>query len=316
MHDTHAARLWHLSRGKQQRVLVTDQELRRLAQQGRLHPEDLLWRRGFDAWRTAFSIPGLLTPPPLPESDVPPPYHGNAIDSASNFGVKLHKIGILIGVGVTARVHGLLSECVHLAKRCARWIRYSVKVSGRQISTLAKRTSAGSEAILSRAEHPRILACLLAAAVGVGTLDIAMQSSFADSATGFSKNQDRPIESAPTSVSLSSQERPVFPEADIHTLVVYGLSSFQAAISNNSVAAAGPEEQTQSSAQAPIPQELEPVPLPTKKPKKATASANNPRSERAHAATRRVAQLRARISSEPKPMRFGTIGFNYAGPTM
>jgi len=112
MHDTHAARLWHLSRGKQQRVLVTDQELRRLAQQGRLHPEDLLWRRGFDAWRTAFSIPGLLTPPPSPESDVPPPDHGNAIDSASNFGVKLHK---------SARLHGLLSECVHLAKRGARF---------------------------------------------------------------------------------------------------------------------------------------------------------------------------------------------------
>ena len=38
MHDTHAAQMWHLSRGKQQRVLVTDQELRLLAQQGDCTP--------------------------------------------------------------------------------------------------------------------------------------------------------------------------------------------------------------------------------------------------------------------------------------
>ena len=117
MHNTHAAQMWHLARGKQQRVLITDHELRLLAQQRRLHPEDLLWRRGFDGWRTAFSIPGLLTPPPLPETswasvEGEDRLQADATESATTFASKLLEIGTLnarLGTKAISSLRQLLS---------------------------------------------------------------------------------------------------------------------------------------------------------------------------------------------------------------
>ena len=193
---------------------------------------------------------------------------------------------------------------------------------GHKISLLAVRAAAGSETFLSRLEHPRVLACLLAAAVGVGTLDIAMQSSFANSAGAVRKYQDRPLERAAASASVSTIKWgwPLFPEkAGSDTLVEYAFSGFQPATSKDLIEGVERGEPIQSSAAAPVAQETvepETVPMPTRKPKKATASSNNPHSERAHIAPKRLSQARARRISEPKPMRFGTIGFNYAGPAM
>ena len=67
----------------------------------------------------------------------------------------------------------------------------------------------------------------------------------------------------------------------------------------------------QSSTDAPalVPQEtakLETVPLPTRKPKKAIVSSH----ERAYVAPKRLSQAQRRKNGQPKPMRFGTIGFN------
>ena len=183
----------------------------------------------------------------------------------------------------------------------------------------AHRADLGRFGNLSEPSGARILACLLAAAVGVGTLDIAMQASFANSATTLPKYQDRPPERQVTSASLNSPKLgwPIFPEAaGIHTLVDYAFSSVQPTNSYDLVEAVEPEEQTKLSAQEELPTELveaEPVPLPTRKPKKATATSNNSGGERVHVASKRLSQARARKS---KQMKFGTIGFNYAGPAM
>jgi hypothetical protein len=327
MHNTQAAQMWHLGRGKQTRVLISDHELRLLAQQGRLRADDLLWKRGFDGWRTAFSISGLLTPPPLPATslasvnDDKNRLQADVTESAATFTTKLLQIGTLsarLGTKATSWFHDLLA----LINKCLRWIRYCLKIAGRNVSKLAKRASAGSETLLSQVEHPRVLACLLAAAVGVGTLDIVMQSSFANSAVALPKYQDRPPEREATSASLSTLKLgwPIFPEAaGNHTLVDYAFSSFQPTTSKDSIEAVEAAEPTQSSADAPVPQEtaeLETVPLPTRKPKKGTASPNNLGSERAYVAPKRLSQAQRRQNGQPKPMRFGTIGFNYADPGM
>ena len=62
--------VWHLSRGKQRYALISDRELRLLAELGRVHADDLLWRPGFHGWKTARSVPGLLTPPALFRSNL------------------------------------------------------------------------------------------------------------------------------------------------------------------------------------------------------------------------------------------------------
>ena len=54
---------WHLARGGKQHGPITGRQLLLLAEQGKLQPDDLLWKRGFDDWKAASSIPGLLNPP-------------------------------------------------------------------------------------------------------------------------------------------------------------------------------------------------------------------------------------------------------------
>ena len=58
--------IWHLSRGGKQYGPISGQELLRLAEVGKLRPDDLLWKPGFAEWRTVRSIPGFLAPPPVP----------------------------------------------------------------------------------------------------------------------------------------------------------------------------------------------------------------------------------------------------------
>ena len=236
MQNIPAAQMWHLSRGMQQRFVISDQELRLLAQRGRLRADDLVWKRGYDGWRTAFSVPGLLTPPrcrnPISEINQADKIHMHAeeLETPVNFATKLHNVRML-----SASLVATVTGCFSLARKSFRWLRRQTVV-GHKISLLAVRAAAGSETFLSRLEHPRVLACLLAAAVGVGTLDIAMQSSFANSAGAVRKYQDRPLERAAASASVSTIKWgwPLFPEkAGSDTLVEYAFSGFQPATSKD-----------------------------------------------------------------------------------
>jgi hypothetical protein len=65
--------LWHISRDGKQYGPVSDQDLLRLAEQGKLSADDLVWKPGFDTWRTVQSVPGLLTPPQLGAAPLPLP---------------------------------------------------------------------------------------------------------------------------------------------------------------------------------------------------------------------------------------------------
>jgi GYF domain 2 len=314
MHNTHAAQMWHLARGKQPRVIISDHELRLLAQQGRLHAEDLLWRRGFDGWRIAFSIPGLLTPPPLPESSLVSDQADKEIldadvGPAAKLGSRLHQIGTAIGARVGTNATRWLKRLLSLAQNWLKRTRLHLRVYGRKTSGLARRTETRIETVLGRVEHPRVLACLLAIAIAVGALDIAMQSSFAVSAPALPKYQGRP----PPREELSTLKfglPALSDDARSHTLIECAFVNFQPTAP---VVWGPPPERVQSQLDESASQEvakLDAVPLPTRKPLNAIARA----SERIQIKPKRLSQERTRAQAQPKPLAFGTIGFNYSDP--
>ncbi len=66
---------WHLSREGKKHSPISNTELLKLAELGKLRPDDLLWKRGFEEWKAASSIPGLLSPPAAPTLDSPSRSH-------------------------------------------------------------------------------------------------------------------------------------------------------------------------------------------------------------------------------------------------
>ena len=52
--------LWYYARNDQQFGPVSAVELKQLADDGRLAPDDLLWREGMDTWATAINLRGLF----------------------------------------------------------------------------------------------------------------------------------------------------------------------------------------------------------------------------------------------------------------
>jgi len=61
---------WHYSKGDQRLGPVTTEELKAMAGDGRLSPDDMIWKKGMPEWAPASSAKGLFLvddgPPPLP----------------------------------------------------------------------------------------------------------------------------------------------------------------------------------------------------------------------------------------------------------
>ena len=74
-----------MSRGGKKQGPISEADLLRFVAQGRIQPDDLLWRRGFENWKVANSFPGLLGPPSIP--DIRPNLRTQPAASPSN-GVK------------------------------------------------------------------------------------------------------------------------------------------------------------------------------------------------------------------------------------
>ncbi|MBE7464257.1 MAG: DUF4339 domain-containing protein [Planctomycetes bacterium] len=65
---------WFYSIGNEQSGPVTEIELKRLLQTGKVNRNSLVWKEGMAAWTPAGQVPGLVAgPPPLPSA--PPPLH-------------------------------------------------------------------------------------------------------------------------------------------------------------------------------------------------------------------------------------------------
>lgn len=62
MDDLGNSEHWYIVRDGQQHGPVSHNEILTLAEQGHLRPSDDVWRPGYDTWRSARSVPGLLPP--------------------------------------------------------------------------------------------------------------------------------------------------------------------------------------------------------------------------------------------------------------
>jgi len=75
--DTERNPQWHLLRGGKQYGPFSPRELLEMAKVGNLLADDLLWKPGYEAWKAASAIPGLLNPP------APPPRPVSAVTASS-----------------------------------------------------------------------------------------------------------------------------------------------------------------------------------------------------------------------------------------
>ena len=57
------ADLWYSGDGEQRHGPVSQEELKRLASSGGLHPDDLVWNRGMAEWIPAAEVEGIFSPP-------------------------------------------------------------------------------------------------------------------------------------------------------------------------------------------------------------------------------------------------------------
>ena len=64
---------WYVARTGEQAGPFTDEQLRAYATNGDLKPDDQVWRPGFESWRRASDVPGLLRPPIVPLGPPSPP---------------------------------------------------------------------------------------------------------------------------------------------------------------------------------------------------------------------------------------------------
>lgn len=277
----HARPVWHFMRGQKMYSRISDRELLLLAELGHLRPGDLVWRPGLGGWRSAQSVSGTLTPPPLPPAQSQP---------------DAKRITSLLS---TARKHVIRwqDKLTLIAKDHAG----SIKVHLWRIYPLRTKLDLGD--VFRRVQDRGTLVGMMIVLVFVGSIDVAMRTSFAIGAqtptenTASPKLQHRQIAAVgsdttrPVQTSNPSELQPTEPSA------------------SQSVSAAPPDlvPPTVSVSVPPSESGVQPdsIPLPTRKPARLTAKPLP-----STAVLRRI----ARRQRDPESMRFGSFGYNYTDP--
>jgi hypothetical protein len=295
---------WHLSRGPEHLTVISDQALRALAALGKLHADDLLWRPGFKSWISAQSVPGLLDPPPLPtkRSDQTLAEAGLRVSYVDLDFRRLRRISTSIQRDLIGWCQGVLL----LARDRVRLYRFLARSYGRKANRLLRRAALKFESLLRRTEHPRVLAGIIASWVLVGTINILMHESEADAQLASQNVAHSQTRSCATTAAVSPN--PNYSkssiERDLAGDLAFNIVNFQLAEGvhpvTDVVSKATPHSDPADQVEA-----LNPIPLPTRKP------ASLPKPVNVTWKAQRVSQA-ARRGEQPKPLRFGTIGFAYS----
>jgi hypothetical protein len=293
---------WHLKRGQKIYSSISHRELRLLAEQGHLRPDDLLWRPGLSSWTSVSSVPGV--PPLLPRQTTQ---------------WDLTKISALFWTRMSALFLAASNDFYRLILSTRQ---HAPSIKGR-LQLAYDRVASHWPAfnLIELLRHVRlqgIAAGLLVMAVFVGALDFAMKSS---SATGNKahiansvtpKFQDRPSAALAGPRPLWTNPSASKPALDLTEAEVFNVSNGHPTGGFVLASNQPSESESESVAQAPRPTQVFPsvagteaVPLPTKKPDRSFVKEAQPNA----ATLKRIAQ-RPR-GREPKSMRFGIIGYNY-----
>ncbi len=302
--------VWHLRRGQKLYGRISDGELRLLAELGHLKSNDLLWRSGFGGWKSAESVPGVLAPPPLSPVQASTAQSRttkiNALFSAAwqevtrwqdeltkhprwskfHLGDRLMQrrgafVGLLMAVVFVGSIDVAIRAFATGAETSGKAV--SLETQGHQI---AAATSETAKAVQSSSPLPN----------GPTTAQSPSEpkpESDLTEAGGFSVSNTHPTDgstSKPSPASLSPSE-----------------ASAEPASVANPTSVSQPDSATQPDEPdaAAQPDQSDAMPLPTRKPEGLIAK----EASRSKATLKRIAQRRG--EREPKPMRFGNIGYNY-----
>lgn len=300
---------WHLSRGPEHLTVISEQALRALATLGKLHADDLLWRPGFKSWISAQSVPGLLAPPPLPTKQ-----SGQTLAEAgwlaSYVDLDFRRL-TRISMSIDRRFVGASRGILLLGRERLRLCHIFARIYGRKATRFLRRAALAFETLFSRTEHPRVLAGIIASWILVGTINILMHESEADAQLAPQNAAYSQLRSctttAATSSNLNSSKSSI--DRELATDLAFSIVNLQLAESVIPVAdveVADVVSKTTSHSDPAKPEEaIDPIPLPTRKP------ASLPKPFKAASKVQRVSQA-ARNGEQPKPLRFGAIGFAYS----
>jgi hypothetical protein len=259
---------WHLSRGDEPSCLLTECELQHLTELGQLRDTDLLWKPGLHGWLRADAIPGILTPPALPEERVKP-IAASSLTAAKQLAVDA------VGNTRSWTKHFLTALRLRYAPLAASCRNQFEILDARARTTADQLQKAiASTKALRWMEQPGSIAILLGLTLVFGTLNFAMQGLTVEAAeevspiTHSAELMHCPQPKSGFETNRSASAADTF--AGFALLTDPGVTS------------------------EPDSNPTEPVPLPMKKPAKAS-----------------VDKSAYRAAREPKPMRFGTVGFAY-----
>ena len=230
--------------------------------------------QGLSSWKSAQSLPGLLAPPPLPteRSDQTLAEAGWLVSHVDLDFRRLRSIS----TSMHSTFIGWCERILLLGRDRLRSYRFFARVYGRKANRYFTRTALKFETLLSRTEHPRILAGILASWVLVGTIDIVLHESDADAELA-PKNVGYVQPSSPTTtaaVSHNSNYSKSLIDRDVAGDFALSIVNFQPAESVNRVPdlvsnatshsdPATPSGLIEASSQE---ETLDPIPLPTRKP--------------------------------------------------
>jgi hypothetical protein len=130
----------------------------------------------------------------------------DVIESGAPLGPRVYEIATLIRNRLSRNVTEWRSELSLLAQDLLTSTRLYIRVYGRKASRSAKHAALVLETFLSRVEHPRVLAGLLASAVLVGTVNIGMQRLL-DARPGLQNSGSREFHQLKQDVTATSSLR-------------------------------------------------------------------------------------------------------------
>jgi hypothetical protein len=270
---------WHLSRGDEPSRLITECELQLLAELGQLKETDLLWKPGLKGWQPADAIPGVLIPPALPKEGVEPTARLSRVPADSR-----RLDGALeIARAWTAKAAKHLSIFLRVrrpqfAASCRKLFEL-FQAHQRKANARLQQAIAGTK-VLRWIDHRGGIAVLLGLTLLFGTLNFAMRG-FAVEAEPVSKDF-REASLVTRSGALSTCPQPKQSSEDDESTSKADIFAGFALL-------------TESDAESgSVSNPVVAVPLPTRKPSKAGDE-----------------RTATRAAREPKPMRFGTVGFAY-----
>jgi hypothetical protein len=272
MAQAHPKPVWHLSRGDEAPCVLSDQELLLLAELGHLRADDLLWRPGFDGWRTVRSLLGHVTAPPLPSSislsERPKQIGAKATPLLSRYQKKSGSPGLIESTAFLGRVErprnlaGLLVATVLVGV-----LGFAMHKSFATDTQPALQYSASTEP----------------------------HSASTEPHSASTEPQQPKSEPAIANAVQSTGQAELEGDIIVHTVRVVSIDKLQP--SDASVLVRNPVSDEPSTS----------VPLPTKKPVRPIQRLNTAEGARASAA----APGRMPQTPVPKPQRFGSFGFNY-----